>query len=658
MKRVIALILAILMLALMVVSCNKPEETPSDTTAGNGDTTTAGDGAGTTEAPTVEKVPAVADDVNKPKIEKTTLDIIKQRKTSFTIIYATDGYTANSDDLEYEKLYENQSSILSGEIVKKFGVLLQKKSEEAVATNSDKYEILVGPTDREESDMALAFCNGAEGFVIKAIGKKLVINAYTDDCLIKAVEYFVENYVKNATDKVNFKFSSDNDYSSEYKYMHPEYKLAGYSYAPYTIVVPENAEYSVLRTARRIQMQIGSTVGVLPAIVYDNETGHAADFEILVGMTNRTSEASKNVTNMEYVIAINKAKLEITAGSVFAYEQVAQYAEGKMLKDLNSVEYNAGEYIRADVTKTLEKRGNYVADKKDAEIRLIVHNVWGWNEEKASGVWGYNPLHLNSASQRNLMMAELYCDLNADVIALQEYTDRLLRVKNNYDISPIMEANGYSQVYTATGVAASATPIFYKTDKFELLESNVINLMTKYSGCGGDKYMTIAVLKQKSDGNIFGVISIHMDYRYSNVASEQLTYNANRENMAKDACNEGLKIQAKYKNCPVFICGDFNCNSTSTPYKKFLDGGYIDVQGKALETDNGTTAFGHPAWDQKKLIFRTDLSSGSLGAFADAIDHIMCKGTNVGMVRYDILTDIVSASIADHMPHVLDFNLN
>ena len=254
--------------------------------------------------------------------------------------------------------------------------------------------------------------------------------------------------------------------------------------------------------------------------------------------------------------------------------------------------------------------------------------------------------------------AELYCDLDADVIALQEYTDRLLRVEKNYDISPILKENGYSQVYTATGITASATPIFYKTDKFELLESNVINLMTKYSGCGGDKYMTIAVLKQKSDGNIIGVISLHMDYRYSDKFGLQAVYNANREKMAKDACNEGLKIQAKYKNCPVFICGDFNCNSTSTPYQKFLDGGYIDVQGKALETDNGTTAFGHPAWDQKKLIFRTDLSSGSLGEFKTAIDHIMCKGTNVGMVRYDILTDVASASIADHMPHVLDFNLN
>ncbi len=261
------------------------------------------------------------------------------------------------------------------------------------------------------------------------------------------------------------------------------------------------------------------------------------------------------------------------------------------------------------------------------------------------------------------MMAELYCDLDADVIALQEYTEQLMRRPENSDISSIMEKNGYAQVYkhSSIGSASSATPIFYKADKFELVESEVVNLMTKYPGCGGDKYMTIAVLKEKSSGKIFGVISLHMDYRYdNNNATNQATYNSNRVNMAKDACNKAALIQAKYSNCPIFIGGDFNSTEQHDAYNVFLDKGYVSARDMALKSEETNTHGPGPYWDTNSALFYTDLLNTSLGNYKSAIDHVMIKAeTNaVGVARYDVLIDTISASISDHFPQVVDFNLN
>ncbi len=643
------------MLSAVAVSCVDP---------GNGDVTTSNEPAGTTEAPTTteapepEKVPEVADDVNLPKIDATTLELVKGRVGKARIIYAGSTYDTAVT------FYKEQGTLLSGKIKIRYGATLPMIASNVVKNNADALEILIGPTDRPESDMALEFVNGTDGFVIKAIGKKLVINAFTDNALLAGVDYFCKNFVDNSQSAQDLIFSSANDYASEPTYSHPEYKLAGYSYKPYTIVVPENADYSVLRTARSVQHTLGSVVGVIPKVVYDNETGHAGDFEILIGMTNRTSAESKNVTNMEYVVAVRSAKLEITAGSVFAYEQVNAFIEGRLLKELNLAKFNAGEITRGDTVKSLERRGSYAVDKKEGEYRIVCHNVWGWNEDIAPGVWGFTKLHLNGASQRNLLMAEIYRDLDADVVALQEYTDRLLRVKDNYDISPYMEEYGYAQVYTSASIgnAKSATPIFYKADKFELLESDVVDLMVKYTGCGGDKYMTTAVLKNKENGEVFTVISLHADYRYDNAnAANQAIYDGNRAGAYRDACVKGKLMQQKYDNCPVFICGDMNSISTHTPFAEFAKFNYVDVQKKALNTDNGNTAFDKPTWDAIRLIFDRDLSNTNLGTFdMDSIDHIMLNApTNkVGLVRYDILTDISSASISDHMPHVIDFNIN
>lgn len=684
MKKIIALALALLMFATALVGCvpETPEGPGSETTAdggsgttgANGDetndpagtgegtgtnsgNTTTGSNGGTTE-PDGNKIPAAADDCNLPALPSVSLSVIKDKKTGFKIVYASEMSASADAYSSGVNVYKNLANELKTAITSYYGIGVTVVADKDARSNDRYNEILVGPTDRPESDKAMMFCNGAKGFVVKAVSKKVVINGYTPETTTEAMKYFIDNILAKQASSKTLVFASKDDYVSTPTYTSAKSTIAGYSYKTYTIVVPSNAEYSYMRLARRVQVLIANRIGAIPMIVYDTDGSHNANFEILIGPTKRTSESSKNVGKLEYVVAMNGARVEINGGSLFALEFAGSYLEKNFISDMNSAKYGVKEIVRTDITSALEKKGNKSAKDKAGEVRLIVQNVWGWAEAGTMGIWGCAPIHYNSAQQRNLMMSELYIELDADVIALQEYTDRLLRVGSNYDISPILDEAGYAQVYQASGVVASATPIFYKKDKFELLESNVINLMIPYPGCGGDKYMTIAVLKQKSDGEIFGVISIHKDYRYdAENPDNQAVYDENRFNMANDAIAQAKAIMQKYgSDCPVIVGGDFNCAQGSQPYNAYVADGFVPAAKKAADTDKGGTAIGGPKWNAQKTIFYADFTS--YGSGNSSIDHIMVKGSTAGLARYDILTDTFSASISDHLPQVLDFNLN
>ena len=65
-----------------------------------------------------------------------------------------------------------------------------------------KHEILVGPTNREESIQVAQELDDSVRFIIRAVGNKIVILANTKNNLSAAVTYFTENFLKRKTDSI------------------------------------------------------------------------------------------------------------------------------------------------------------------------------------------------------------------------------------------------------------------------------------------------------------------------------------------------------------------------------------------------------------------------------------------------------------------------
>ena len=75
------------------------------------------------------------------------------------------------------------------------------KNETDTTDGTDKYEILVGETNRPESKLALDYLKSKTGgryddYIVCTIGKKIVINAFNIEGLKAASEYFIKNYLK------------------------------------------------------------------------------------------------------------------------------------------------------------------------------------------------------------------------------------------------------------------------------------------------------------------------------------------------------------------------------------------------------------------------------------------------------------------------------
>ena len=656
MKRLIAHILVMSLLAGMLVAC-------SDTGSGNGTSsqeTTAPaipDGSDTkpveTDPPTTtDQGPARPElpdlEASKPTVEPTSLDIVKDKKTDFTVVYSGSGYPQYGPTVGSEGANDLWTAIL-----KKYKIDIKVIKDNDRAADSEAFEILVGDTNRPESDLALSFANGGNSFVIMAIGKKLVINGYSDIAVEEGVDYFLENVLNKAPDKV-FTYSSESDYvSTPSSYFRGDLNCVGYPYAAYSIVLPASPDFHEERMARVFQYYVATSIGAVLPIVFDNEEDKVSEFEILIGDTNRTKS---KVNGNEYVISVNGARVEINASSVFTMEYVKELADGEELfrAFLHNAEFDAGDLVRADLTERLKSNGNTSFDAKQGDYRIVSHNMYGYCGKDMPGYWNYYAHDYKAASQRNKMAAEIYLQLDADIILVQEFTTNRMRQADNHPLTELLAEHGYaeavpSRTFTENGrTIYTATPVLYKTELFELVDNDCYKFEV---GGGHDKFLTWAVLREKGSDNMLIVASVHHEYIGGDAG------NANRVSQVKTVIEQLDAVMAQYGNCPVILAGDFNCTNSSEPYQKYVDAGFSDVHDIAEVKDNARGYYDGPYWDNGPDIPYMTMGT-SFGNFSDAIDHMITKGSGIEFKTYDSLCDNASASISDHMPVVADFNFS
>lgn len=217
----------------------------------------------------------------------------------------------------------------------------------------------------------------------------------------------------------------------------------------------------------------------------------------------------------------------------------------------------------------------------------------------------------------------------------------------NYQMESIkMKLPGYDYVGVGRDDGATAgeyVAIFYDTEKFELLDKGHFWLSTtpEEPGMGWDaQYPRISVwgkFRHKRSGFSFLFYTTHLDNKGSN-ARVQSIYLLIR------------KIKEQKEQLPVVVCGDFNADQTSEPYK------LLDTSG--LVTDAYTNA-------KSRYI-----TCGTLNAFTVGykyitsdgqfrrIDHIFLS-KEFGVNNYSVPVDIFKTSTgadcmpSDHYPVVL-----
>ena len=301
MKRIICLILVFLMLATLLIGCNKVDVSDESGTKGG-------------EAPS--ETPAETE----PPKEPVTL-------TSEYVIVRPEVCSDYVKDAAVE--LKNALAAATGSKISIKEDALYGDIQPA------QYEILVGLTNREGSKRA-ADSIRYHDYTVTVDGDKLVICAYTDEKLAEAVEY-VKGLISGGTLVIT---------ENEVKTVRAEYKFDQLSFgdvslADYTIVIPKGANDVIKGYAHKLQSAILDNSGIYLPI--ENDGRREVEKELLLGDTDR--DASKAVDRGKlpadgYSITASGSKIVVkTKDDKFVFVKTIN----NIIAELDSGAFNAGE---------------------------------------------------------------------------------------------------------------------------------------------------------------------------------------------------------------------------------------------------------------------------------------------------------------------------
>lgn len=289
MKRILALTLCFLFAVTLFVGCGGDSD-------GSGDTASSADGI----------------------ISKADVVYVQNDDSVYTIIRPE----------QASELDETASaSCLFKQMKGALGVNIKNTADNTDGT--DKYEILLGATNRPESKQALDYLRSKDGgryndWIICTIGKKIVINAYSSEGLKAATEHFVKNFVKAEGVKGGIK------YVNKVKGDFVDITVNNVNLNKFSIVRPYfNFSYLAQLEVDKVVETILNKTGYKPAVVFDQKT-EAAECEIIVGNAKR--DGVETVADHDaYKITVSGKKIYINGGSAHATAlAIAEF--GKMLE--------------------------------------------------------------------------------------------------------------------------------------------------------------------------------------------------------------------------------------------------------------------------------------------------------------------------------------
>lgn len=338
--------------------------------------------------------------------------------------------------------------------------------------------------------------------------------------------------------------------------------------------------------------------------------------------------------------------------------------------------------------------GSAIALKTSLKVRAEIDNVAVWtglgempanktvtyvyptaeDHGNTIRVMSLNTLYSNSGDKafadgftRGQHMASLISGVHPDVVGLQERTSAIKSAMTN-----LLSACGYAAVdeyrtdTTKSGIMME-TPIFYNTEKYELVANSAANsnlahgnfiYSASYQTSGKTigasstytKSLAWGVLRNKETGQLFLAMNTHQAV-YTSSYSNYTSADAVRDRIlnARQALETLEKVRAVFGPLPTFYTGDFNMRHTEESYR-LLETEFSDAINFAPDS----------------ILFEYSMSNDS-GTITDPnflrapnapIDHIFFTPASLTPYHYNVLNDCPEMMIAtDHLGLVTDFTV-
>lgn len=239
----------------------------------------------------------------------------------------------------------------------------------------------------------------------------------------------------------------------------------------------------------------------------------------------------------------------------------------------------------------------------------------------------YDDVGVRDWEYRKEYLVETIKEENPDIIGFQE----VMAGPYAYLCESL---KGYGSVitYRDDSEDPEGCPVFYKEDRYEVLDKNSFWLsetpekMSRDWDSGCYRICSYALLKDKSSGKEFLVFNTHLD------------------NASEEARIKGIRVVldkiTEVGNVPAMLMGDFNAYEDSETYRSAVEAFY-DVK---YQTENTMTGCTYQEWGEK--------------LDDECIDYIMISKEGLTVNAYRVVTKTFDGVYSsDHFPIVADIVL-
>lgn len=421
---------------------------------------------------------------------------------------------------------------LQGIVEKAVGKKLEIKTDKE-ADGVAEYEIYVGRVQRAEAELHYSSLKVDDyGFALE--GKKLIILGHSAE----NAEQGVMKLKLEVLDKANgvlLKSGDKNVSGGSYEYAN--LTVNGVDISKYKIVFPYTGVKGESDAAKYIQAWISEKTGYVVPIVSDEEA--AGEYEIVIGESTRVSDGMRAERSASGYKS-GKAYIGVTGNSLWISGNSRTDFYMAFRKFISLVEKS-----NDSLTFSLEK-------SKAFEVNQFSISVMNYNVNYDLSNENRNPDDVIVSVKEK----------NSDIFGLNEAgMDWISKFKADSDIAGAYACAEGKPVDNSTD--ASYNPVFYRKDKFELVEvatkwlSDTPDRMSKYKDAKHYKTFTYVILKDKTSGEELMYVNVHFDG-----SNDTDAHSALKEVRKKQA--EVLKsFAANYIELPIIIGGDFNEGQSS-----------------------------------------------------------------------------------------------
>ena len=306
-------------------------------------------------------------------------------------------------------------------------------------------------------------------------------------------------------------------------------------FGKYSVIVDDSADSELKTLAKNLTDTLNSCWKVTATLVTDKNT-EASAYEILVGATDRPETATfrEKLKDGECGFGVVGRKIVILGSEDQYTEKAVVLFANFMLLDKDT-----------SVKKYMSEKNTHIVDATNM-ISVMSYNVKVGNSDN-------NPAGV-STMIRNYM---------PDLLGVQEADGEWMSVLNNR-----LSKNGYAYVGIGrdSDGKGERSAIFYRADKFELIESKTLwlsatpDVVSRVEGALCNRIVTMATFKRVSDGKVFTHANTHLDHSNSDVRSQQVTY-----------LDRYIK---EFTDGEFIVTGDFNFQPDNRVYAQMMSLGY------------------------------------------------------------------------------------